>query len=125
MSDRDTTIADLAELVRQFVDERNWGQFHSPKNLAMGMAIEAAELMEHFQWLTVEESKALIQNDDARAEIADELADILIYAFSFSNSAGIDISDAILRKLDRNQTRFPVEAVRGELRHTDRTEQHV
>ncbi|MFO7632054.1 MAG: nucleotide pyrophosphohydrolase [Caldilinea sp.] len=123
--DAEVTIGELRRAVHEFTDERDWYRYHTPKNLAMSIAIETAELMEHFQWLTVEESKALIQNDDARAEIADELADILIYAFSFSNSAGIDISDAILRKLDRNQTRFPVEAVRGELRHTDRTEQHV
>lgn len=123
--DAEVTIGELRRAVHEFTDERDWYRYHTPKNLAMSIAIETAELMEHFQWLTVEESKALIQNDDARAEIADELADILIYAFSFSNSAGIDISDAILRKLDRNQTRFPVEAVRGELRHTDFTEQHV
>jgi NTP pyrophosphatase (non-canonical NTP hydrolase) len=117
--DAKTTIGELRRAVHQFTSERDWDAYHTPKNLAMSIAIETAELMEHFQWLTIEESKMLIHNDSARAEIADELADILIYALSFSNSTGIDISDAISRKLDRNQTRFPVDVVRSKLGNTD------
>jgi NTP pyrophosphatase (non-canonical NTP hydrolase) len=114
--DSTTTIGDLRRAVHAFVAARDWERFHTPKNLAMSIAIEAAELMEHFQWLTTEASTARMTTDAAaRAEIADELADVLIYALSFANSGGIDISDAILRKLDRNQTRFPVEAVRATL----------
>lgn len=113
--DSETTVDSVRRAVHDFVDERDWYRFHTPKNLAMSIAIETAELMEHFQWLTTEESKAIVENDAARAEIADELADVLIYAFSFANSTGIDISDAIFRKLDRNQTRFPIGVVRGRL----------
>ncbi len=109
--DNTTTVDDLRRAVQEFV-ARDWERYHTPKNLAMSIAIETAELMEHFQWLTIEESQARVTNDAARAEIADELADVLIYALSFANSSGIDVSDAIFRKLARNQTRFPVETAR-------------
>lgn len=127
MMDAEITVAELRRAVYEFVDERDWHRYHTPKNLAMSIAIESAELMEHFQWLNIEESKAIVQNEAARAEIADELADVLIYAFSFANSASIDISDAIIRKLNRNQTRFPVGQVRGTLGVANQSteEQHV
>ncbi len=93
--DAEVTVATLRQLVQRFVEERDWQRFHTPKNLAMSIAIETAELMEHFQWLTVEESIALVQDETARAAIAEELADLLIYSLSFANSADIDVSDAI------------------------------
>lgn len=125
--DAEITVAELSRAVHEFVDERDWYRYHTPKNLAMSIAIETAELMEHFQWLSTEESIAIVQDAAARAEIADELADVLIYALSFANSAGIDISEAIIRKLNRNQTRFPVGQVRGTLVAANQPseEQHV
>jgi len=93
--------------MRTFVAARNWEQYHTPKNLAMAIGIEAAELMEHFQWLTVEESWQLIQDPNQRAEVADELADVIIYCLSFANQADIDMSDAVLAKMRRNEHRFP------------------
>ena len=114
--DQTSTIGDLRHAVHAFVAARDWYRFHTPKNLAMSIAIESAELMEHFQWLSVEESADLLQNDESRAAIADELADVLIYAISFANSTGIDLSHAITHKLNRNQTRLPVEKVRGKVR---------
>jgi dCTP diphosphatase len=111
--DPTTTVGDLRRAVHDFIDARDWYLHHTPKNLAMSIAIETAELMEHFQWFSIEESQALVKDDAARAEIADELADVLIYALSFANSAGIDVSNAIFRKLARNQIRFPVEVVRA------------
>lgn len=119
--DAEITVAELSRAVHEFVDERDWYRYHTPKNLAMSIAIETAELMEHFQWLSTEESVAIVRNDDARAEIADELADVLIYALSFANSAGIDVSEAIIRKLNRNRTRFPVGQVRGKLGATNQS----
>lgn len=113
--DSTTTVDALRQAVHDFVDARDWHRHHTPKNLAMSIAIESAELMEHFQWLGVEESKALVLDEAARAAIADELADVLIYALSFANSARIDVSDAIFRKLDRNQSRFPIESARATL----------
>lgn len=111
--DEQVTVGALRAAVDTFVGARDWYQFHTPKNLAMSIAIEAAEIMEHFQWLTVEESSALMRDPKQRTEVADELADVLIYCLSLANSTGIDISEAIQAKLARNEKRFPVEAVRG------------
>jgi NTP pyrophosphatase (non-canonical NTP hydrolase) len=115
-SDDAITVGALRAAVAAFVAERDWEQFHTPKNLAMSIAIEAAEIMEHFQWYGLEESALrLAQNDAERAGVADELADVLIYCLSFANAAGIDLSAAVLAKLDRNQERFPTAHVRGRL----------
>ena len=105
--DEQTTIGQLRGAVRQFVGARDWEVYHTPKNLAMSIAIEAAEIMEHFQWRTPEASSALVQDEVWRAEVADELADVLIYCLSFANACDIDISAAIQKKLARNEDRFP------------------
>lgn len=116
MRDEVTSLATLRAAVERFVDARDWQRYHTPKNLAMSIAIEAAEVMEHFQWYTVEESiQRMAQNETERAEVADELADVLIYCLSFANCAGIDLSAAIGKKLLRNETRFPVAKVSGKL----------
>jgi NTP pyrophosphatase (non-canonical NTP hydrolase) len=115
VTDAQITIRDLRLAVHTFVAERDWHQYHAPKNLAMSIAIEAAEIMEHFQWYTAEESAAHLEDPEHKAAVADELADVLIYCLSFANSTGIDISQAVLQKLAYNQTRFPIEAVRGRL----------
>ncbi|MBV7339766.1 nucleotide pyrophosphohydrolase [Chloroflexi bacterium TSY] len=111
--DDKTTIDELKEAVADFVDSRNWESFHTPKHLVMSIAIEAAEIMEHFQWLTVDESKEYVANETQRKEVADELADVLIYCLSFADVADIDISTAIRTKLARNEVRFPVPADSG------------
>ena len=111
--DAQTTVGALKAAVHNFVAARDWYQYHTPKNLAMCIAIEAAEIMEHFQWQTLEESTALMTDEKGRSEVADELADVLIYCLSFANSSGIDITTAIEKKLARNEVRFPVDQVRG------------
>jgi len=88
-TDEQTTVSELRQLMAQFVAERDWGQFHSPKNLAMSMAIEASELMEHFQWLTNEQSEEI--DAAVRHEVGEELADVVCYAMSLANSLDIDI----------------------------------
>ena len=108
MADQETSVGELREAVKQFVSARDWEGFHNPKNLAMSIAIEAAEIMEHFQWGTIEEGKVLMKDDAGRAEVADELADVMIYCLSFANASGIDVSEAILKKLARNEKRFPI-----------------
>ena len=113
-SDQQATVGDLRLAVHQFVSARDWYQYHSPKNLAMSIAIEAAEIMEHFQWMSIEQSVEAMQDAAKRAEVADELADVLIYCLSFANSTGIDVSHAIQLKLARNEIRFPVPEVAGE-----------
>ena len=113
MSDEQTTIAQLRMLIRQFVDRRDWHQFHSPKNLSMSMAIEAAELMEHFQWLTVEQSRRVAEHADKLAAVGEELADVLCYGLAMANELEIDISTAVRRKIARNEEKYPAEQYRG------------
>jgi len=104
--DKKTNISTLKEKVKTFVADRNWQEFHSPKNLASSIAIEAAELMEHFQWLSLEESKDYLKDAKNHDEVAMELADVLIYCMSFANTCNIDISEAIFKKMAINETRF-------------------
>ncbi len=112
---KEWTLSDLQARVNHFIDERDWRSFHNPKNLALSISIESAELIEHFQWLTIEQSKKLLDDPTKRAEIAAELADVLIYALSFAEATDIDITEAILKKLARNEKRFPPNVVRGKL----------
>jgi NTP pyrophosphatase (non-canonical NTP hydrolase) len=107
-SDQLTTVADLRELVQSFVDERDWRQYHNPKNLALSIAIEAAEIMERFQWLSLEESASMIREPGELDLVRDELADVLIYCLALANRAEIDISSAVQSKLSRNQGRYPI-----------------
>jgi len=102
-----TTLADLQAAVARFVDERDWQVYHTPKSLSMSIAIEAAELMEHFQWHGNDASRQITQEPDVRDAVAGELADVLIYCLALANAAGIDAGQAVLAKLARNQERFP------------------
>ncbi|MBE9508810.1 MAG: nucleotide pyrophosphohydrolase [Chloroflexi bacterium] len=113
MTDERTTLAELRQRVAEFVDARDWKQFHTPQNLSAAIAIEAAELMEHFQWLTGEQAAAAMQDEAKRAAVADELADVLIYALSLANALEVDVSAAVASKLERNEQRFPVKEWRG------------
>ena len=108
--DTQTTIAELRAQIRHFVAARAWEEKHTAKDLAMSIAIEAAELMEHFQFRTDSEVIAALADPAVHFEVADELADVLIYCLSFANSVDIDVSDAIARKLARNEKRFPPRA---------------
>lgn len=113
MHDGATTVAELRERVLAFVREREWEQFHAPKNLSMALAAEAGELMEHFLWSTPEQSRAVVQDPVKRHKIEEEIADVVIYALEFANMTGIDVSAAIERKLALNATKYPVEKARG------------
>jgi NTP pyrophosphatase (non-canonical NTP hydrolase) len=113
MSDATTPIAELRELVRRFVDERDWRQFHTPKNLAMSLAIEAAELMEHFQWLTPEQSRAVAGDAGKLAAVGEELADVLCYALALANELNLDVADCVRRKMVRNAAKYPADEFRG------------
>ena len=113
MTDVQTTVAELRQLVGQFVRERNWGQFHTPKNLSMSLAIEAAELMEHFQWLTAEESRAVAQDDARREAAGEELADVLCYALALANELGLDVATAMREKMRKNELKYPAAEYRG------------
>jgi dCTP diphosphatase len=116
MADNDTTVADLRQRVTEFVSARAWEQYHTPKSLSGAIAIEAAELMEHFQWLTHEQAAVAVQDEAKRAAMADELADVLIYALSLANALDVDVSTVVLGKLEHNEQRFPVEEWLGRAR---------
>jgi len=113
MSDADTTILQLRELVREFVEARDWRQFHAPKNLSMALAIEAAELMEHFQWIDMEASRRLAESPDRLAAAAEELADVLCYGLALANELGIDVADVVRAKMIKNAEKYPVAEYRG------------
>jgi NTP pyrophosphatase (non-canonical NTP hydrolase) len=99
--------------MRQFVAERDWEQFHSPKNLAMGLVVEAGELMEHFLWVDNETSRQISAEPSRLGEVADEMADVACYLLALSNTLGIDLSDAIVSKMAKNALKYPVEKSRG------------
>lgn len=111
--DETTTVGELKAMVARFVRERDWEQFHTPKNLSMGLAVEAAELMELFQWHDAEGSVALMRRARARRAAREELADVLIYSLAFANRTGIDVAGAVRAKLARNRRRYPVRRYRG------------
>jgi NTP pyrophosphatase (non-canonical NTP hydrolase) len=112
-TDATTTVAVLKRLVNDFVDERDWHRFHAPKNLAMSMAIEAAELMEHFQWISTEESRRVAQDAERLTAVGEELADVLCYALAMANELGLDLSTAICQKIVKNAQKYPAEEYRG------------
>jgi NTP pyrophosphatase (non-canonical NTP hydrolase) len=121
MTDAATTVAQLRQLVADFVDRRDWHRFHTPKNLAMSLAIEAAELMEHFQWLTPEQSRALAGQPERLAVVAEELADVLAYLLAVANELGLDLSTAFAAKMAANERKYPAEEYRGRFGPDDPT----
>jgi len=113
MPDSSTTLADLRDLVRRFVDERDWQQFHSPKNLSMSLAIEAAELMEHFQWIDAAESRRIGDDAEKLVAVRDEVADVLCYLLALANELDLDLSAALREKMIKNAAKYPAEQSRG------------
>jgi NTP pyrophosphatase (non-canonical NTP hydrolase) len=106
LNDQQVCIAELKQVVNDFVVARQWTGNHTPKNLAVSIAIESAELMEIFQWSNSENTS--ISYTDIRQYIEEELADVLIYCISFSNQMGIDITSSVLAKIKRNEKKYPV-----------------
>jgi dCTP diphosphatase len=107
----ETDFDRIKKQVRQFVVEREWDQFHSPKNLSMALIVEAAEMVEHFQWLTEEQSSNL--SPEKLAEIELELADIQIYLISLAEKLQLDLVSAVDKKLALNARKYPADKVRG------------
>jgi dCTP diphosphatase len=105
------TLAELREHLRRFAQARDWDQFHSPKNLAMALIAEAAELVEHFQWLTEAQSAELPA--EKKAEVAEELADVLVYLVRIADKLDIDLMAAANAKMARNEAKYPAEHVKG------------
>src|SRR5580692_3450962 len=113
MTDAMTTFAETKARVLAFARERDWEQFHAPKNLSMALAAEAGELMEHFLWATPEESRAVALDPAKKARIAEELADVVIYALEFANATGLDVAASIEAKIAANARKYPADKARG------------
>ena len=109
-----TELESLREQLRDFATARDWDQFHSPKNLAMALSLEAAELLEVFQWLTEEQSRSL--TPEAHAAASDEIADVLLYLIRLSDALEVDPIAAAQRKLVGNAEKYPVDKARGNSR---------
>jgi NTP pyrophosphatase (non-canonical NTP hydrolase) len=116
MSDATTTVSELRGLVARFVAERDWQKYHDAKNLSMSIAIEAAELMEHFQWLRSDELDALLRDGAQRAAVADELADVLCFALALANVLELDVATAVGQKMTKNAAKYPAESNCGTYR---------
>jgi dCTP diphosphatase len=111
MTTFDDSLSDLQDKVRQFAAARDWEQFHSPKNLAAALIVEAGELLEHFQWLTETQSQNLAPEKKREVEL--EMADVLVYLIRLADRLGVDLIDAANRKLALNEEKYPVEKSRG------------
>ena len=120
MSSLPVTLAELVDAVRRFRDARDWAQFHTPKNLAAATAIEAAELQERFLWKTDAEVDRDLADAAKKAGVADEIADVVMFAMLLSDRLGIDLAEAIAAKLAANERKYPVQLARGNARkYTD------
>ncbi|GBE38686.1 mazG nucleotide pyrophosphohydrolase domain protein [bacterium BMS3Bbin08] len=107
-------MQDLIEQLREFADERDWDQFHSPKNLAMALSVEVAEILEHFQWLTQEQTTKL--KPEEFAKLKEEIGDVLIYLTRLADKLGIDPLEAAKEKIKKNAEKYPVDKAKG--KHT-------
>ena len=105
-TDAITDLISLRDALRNFCTERDWHQNHTPKNLVMALSVEAAELVEHFQWATAEESANL--TDEKRAAVADEIADVLVYLTELADVLGVDMLAAVRQKIIKNAQKYPV-----------------
>ncbi len=105
------SLNELRTRVNTFVEERDWTQFHSPKNLAMAMIVEAGEVVEHFQWMTEQESKNL--NAETREQVGQELSDTFVYLLRIAEVCGVDLIEATNKKIDLNAKKYPIEKCKG------------
>lgn len=110
-------IRRLTEKIKQFRDERNWSQFHNHKDMALSLVLEAAEVLEHFQWKNSEEIERHVK--DQKEELADELADVAMFLLELADNIGVDLGEAIEKKLGKNALKYPIERAKG--KHTKYT----
>ena len=113
MEDHNTTLNEIKDRVLKFAQERDWEQFHSPKNLSMAISAESAELMEHFLWQSSVASHTDLEDLKLRGKVEEELADIFIFAIEFANVTGIDIAKIIESKMSLNAKKYPIEKSKG------------
>lgn len=108
MSDEEKTILDAKLQVKVFCEQRNWNQFHNPKDLAIGMVTESSELLELFRFKTLEECKTMLSNENLKQEIYDELADVFYFVLRFAQMNEIDLYDILVKKIAKNNEKYPV-----------------
>jgi NTP pyrophosphatase (non-canonical NTP hydrolase) len=111
--DSKTSVGELRQMVHEFVDERDWERFHAPKNISMALAVEAAELMEHFQWMEVGRSREIGENPERLQAVAEEIADVVCYAMALCNELNLDLATAMRDKMVKNRLKYPVEEARN------------
>lgn len=109
MNDSETTLAELRRMVAEFVRERNWERFHAPKNVSMALAIEAAELMEHFQWLDSPASRRSELAPEQIQAIGEEVADVVCYALALCNELQLDLASTLAAKMVKNRLKYPAD----------------
>ncbi len=119
MADAEATVRQLKEVVKNFCDERDWGKFHTPKELAIGMVTESSELLQLFRFKSDEEVRAMLVDPRRREEVGDELADSLYFLLRFADVAGFDLSECLSSKLKKDAERYPAEKVKGSNRRYD------
>lgn len=107
----DTSLADLQKMIRKFVDDRDWDQFHNPKDLSISLALEAAEVMEHFQWKNAAEMDDHVKK--MKTEVGEELADVFYWVLLLANKLDIDLVEAFTEKMTKNEVKYPVEKAKG------------
>jgi NTP pyrophosphatase (non-canonical NTP hydrolase) len=107
-------LTKLRDAIRIFVAERDWDQFHTPKNLSAALCVEAAELLEHFQWLKIGTKDEL--NEEKFKQVRHEMADVLVYLIRLADKLNIDLTDAVVEKMEVNRTKYPADKVRGDAR---------
>jgi NTP pyrophosphatase (non-canonical NTP hydrolase) len=116
MLDQKVTVSELKEKVDRFISEREWNKYHKPKDLSISIVLESSELLEHFQWLTDDEIETMLKDSQKLQQIESELADIVIYCLSLSNTLHADLSNVVLRKLEEDEKKYSSEKVKGSYR---------
>ena len=111
--DSETTINEIKKWIQDFNDVRDWDKYHHPKELAISISLESAELLEHFQWKEKEPIKSMKANKELMQSIKNELSDIMIYSLNFANKLDIDMSEAIRKKIEENNRKYPADLARG------------
>lgn len=106
-----TSLEDLQKMIRKFCDDRNWGQFHNPKDLAISLSLESAEVLEHFQWMNDDEME--IHSKEKKEDIAEELADVFYWTLLISNKLDIDLVESFMKKMAKNESKYPVEKAKN------------
>ncbi|MFT4303709.1 MAG: nucleotide pyrophosphohydrolase [Candidatus Woesearchaeota archaeon] len=111
--DKKTTVDDINNVVKKFVDDRDWEQFHNPKDVALALSIEVAEVLEHFRWKSPDEVKEWLTNPNNKKELADEIGDCVYFLFDLARVSNIDIAKAFEEKIEKSAEKYPIELVKG------------